>query len=60
MTIRLLSIFFFMMTINNKNINKQHKVIIIPMMDLEYKFAPIETHIIMPGILEIQYIESVL
>ena len=54
------SIFFFIMIINNKKVNSINKVIIIPNIDWLYKLAPIEFHIIIPGILERQYIDNVL
>ena len=53
------SIFFFIITIDNKNKSNIPKVIAIPRIDLLYILAPIETHIIIPGILEKQYIKKV-
>ena len=54
MIIRLPSIFFFIKTIDSKNNNKIHKVNMMPIIDLLYKFAPIDTQIIIPGILDKQ------
>ena len=54
------SIFFFINTILNKNISNISKVMTIPMIDLLYKFAPIDVQIMIPGILDKQYIKNVL
>ena len=54
------SIFFLINKTLDKNINNTNKVIIIPITDLLYKLAPIEFQMIIPGILEKQYIKNVL
>ena len=53
------SIFFFIIRTDSRNNNKEQIVITIPSIDLLYIFAPIETQIIMPGILEKQYVINV-
>ena len=53
------SIFFFIRTINIKNNNKTHKVITIPKIERLYMLAPIEFQMIIPGILDTQYINNV-
>ena len=54
------SIFFLMIIIKDKNNSKTNKVITIPSIDWLYKLAPIEFQIIIPGILDKQYIDKVL
>ena len=54
------SIFFFIRIISNKKANKDNNVIIIPKIDWLYKLAPIEFQMIIPGILDKQYIVNVL
>ena len=53
------SIFFLIIKTLDKKINNINKVITIPMTDLLYKFAPIDVQMIIPGILEKQYIKNV-
>ena len=59
-TILLLSIFLLISKTLDKNINNTNNVITIPITDLLYKLAPIEFQMIIPGILEKQYIKNVL